>query len=138
MRAKLAPHELPIHSTSAFLSVPMRRGPCAHGSGLLKSGWLLGLIELARVRADAIHLLLPGSELDLLRLARRAVAFADDVEGHFRPPAIAVAIAGGAIGHAGAVRSLVGDGFELGEGLGRGIESQRPVRRGRPNPAFAV
>src|SRR5262249_38953061 len=64
--------------------------------------------------------------------------FADDVEGHFRPPAVAVAVAGGAIGHAGAVRGLVGDGFELGEGLGRGIKPQRSVRRGRPNPALAV
>src|SRR5262249_47282181 len=73
-----------------------------------------------------------------LRLVRRAVAFADDVERHFRPPAVAVAIAGGAVGHAGAVGGLVGDGFELGEGLGRGIESQRSVRRGRPDPAFAV
>src|SRR5471032_221871 len=36
MRAKFAPHELPTHSTFAFLSVPMRRGPCAHGVGALK------------------------------------------------------------------------------------------------------
>src|SRR5262250_3241130 len=34
MRAKLEPHELPTQSTSAFLSVPMRRGPWPHGSGL--------------------------------------------------------------------------------------------------------
>jgi hypothetical protein len=35
MRARLEPQELPTHSTSAFLSVPMRRGPCDHGSGVL-------------------------------------------------------------------------------------------------------
>src|SRR5262249_10588108 len=104
---------------------------------MLEVGLVVSRIDLARVRADAVQLLLHGSELDLLRLARRAVAFADDVEGHFRPPAVAVAIAGGAISHAGAVRSLVGDGFELGEGLGRGIEPQRPLPPLRPNPAFA-
>src|SRR5262249_3367983 len=96
------------------------------------------LVELARLRAHAIHFRLHGSELDLLRLAGRAVALADDVEGHFRPPAVAVAIAGGAIGHAGAVGGLVGDGFELGEGLGRGIDPQPAVGRARPNPALAV
>src|SRR5262252_8949594 len=105
---------------------------------IVEVGLVVGLVELARLRADAIHLRLHGSELDLLRLARCAVAFADDVESHFRPPAVAVAIAGGAVGYAGAVRGLVGDGFELGEGLGRGIEPQRSVRRGRPDPAFAV
>ena len=36
IRANVAPHELPTHSMSAFLSVPMRRGPCAHGTGVLK------------------------------------------------------------------------------------------------------
>src|SRR6202451_1457631 len=34
MRARLEPQELPTHRTSAFLSVPMRRGPCDHGNGL--------------------------------------------------------------------------------------------------------
>src|SRR4029077_12285573 len=34
MRASVEPQELPTHNTSAFLSVPMRRGPCDHGSGL--------------------------------------------------------------------------------------------------------
>src|SRR4051812_31257401 len=29
------PNELHTHSRSAFLSVPMRRGPCDHGSGAL-------------------------------------------------------------------------------------------------------
>src|SRR5438094_939572 len=33
MRASVEPHELPTQSTSPFLSVPMRRGPCDHGSG---------------------------------------------------------------------------------------------------------
>src|SRR3984957_6209572 len=32
--ARVAPQELPTHRTSAFLSVPMRRGPCDHGNGL--------------------------------------------------------------------------------------------------------
>src|SRR5712691_6007508 len=31
-----APYELPTHKRSAFLSVPMRRGPCDHGRGTLK------------------------------------------------------------------------------------------------------
>src|SRR5262249_58410117 len=78
------------------------------------------------------------SEPDLLGLVSRAVALADDVEGHFRPPAVAVAVAGGARGHDGAFGILVGDGCELGEGLARGIEPQRSVGRGRPNPAFAI
>src|SRR5258708_29599964 len=29
------PYELPTHKRSAFLSVPMRRGPCDHGRGPL-------------------------------------------------------------------------------------------------------
>ena len=33
---RLPPQELPTHRISAFLSVPMRRGPCCQGSGLPK------------------------------------------------------------------------------------------------------
>ena len=36
IRASDAPQELPTQRTSAFLSVPMRRGPCDQGRGLLK------------------------------------------------------------------------------------------------------
>src|SRR5262249_62238898 len=92
-------------------------------------GLIVGLEELACVWAGAIHLLLPGTEFDLLRFARRAVALADDVEGHLRPPSVAVTIARRAIGHAGAVRRLVGERFEFGEGLGRRIETQGAIRR---------
>ena len=31
---RVPPQELPTQSTSAFLSVPIRRGPCCHGSGV--------------------------------------------------------------------------------------------------------
>ena len=63
---------------------------------------------------------------------------ADDVEGHFRPPAVALAVAGRPVGRAGAVRGLVGERLEFGEGLGRGIEAQGAFRRRHPDLALAV
>src|SRR5262249_5907335 len=112
--------------------------PLRPGERIVEVGLVVGLVELARLGRDAVHLFLDRRQLDLLRLPGRLVALADNVERHLRPPAVAVAVGGGTVGQAGAVRGLVGDRLELGEGLGAGIEAQRAIGRRRPDPALAV
>src|SRR4029077_12341315 len=108
------------------------------GQRIVEVGLIIGLVKLALFRGETIDLLADGRELDLLRLAGCTLALADEIEGHFRPPAVAVAVAGRAIGQSGAVRSFIGDRLELGERLGLGIEAKRAVGAGRPYLALPV
>src|SRR4029077_10059689 len=108
------------------------------GQRIVEVGLIIGLVKLALFRGETIDLLADGRELDLLRLASCTLALADEIEGHFRPPTVAVAVAGRAIGQSGAVRSFIGDRLELGERLGLGIEAKRAVGRGRPYLALPV
>ena len=96
------------------------------------------VVDRARFRRGAIHLGLDDRELHLLRLAGDRIGLADDVERHLRPPAVAVAIPGGAIRRAGAARGLVGLRLEVGEALGLGVEAHGAVRRRGPDLALAV
>ena len=77
-----------------------------------------------------------GSSLTSLVLPVAAIAMADRIDHHLRPPAIAVAIAGHAVGRAVAVRRLQRHRFEIGEFLGLRIETQGAV--GRPCPDHAL
>src|SRR5262249_656470 len=114
MRASVEPHELPTQSTSPFLSVPIRRGPCDHGSGLPVVRWervavgaiMEGLVELAVLWGGGVELILERRQRNFGHLAGRHVGLADGVERHLRPPAIAVAVTRGAIGAVGALGVL--------------------------------
>src|ERR1700738_1149400 len=97
MRARFAPQEFPTHSTSPFLSTHPARS-LRPGQRIVEVGLIIGLVKLALFRGETIDLLPDGRELDLLRLAGCTLALADEIEGHFRPPAVAVAVAGRAIG----------------------------------------
>ena len=112
--------------------------PLRPGKRIVEVRLVVALVKLARLRRDPIHLVLDGRQIDFLRFAGRAVTLADDVQRHFRPPSVAVAIARRTIGDAGTVRSFVGDRLELRERLGLWIETQRPVRCRRPDAALAV
>src|SRR5207249_526477 len=55
------------------------------------------------------------------------------------PPAVAVAVAGGAVGRVGALRILVGpDRLEVREAFGLRVEAQHAVGRRGPDHALAV
>src|SRR6185436_5863669 len=93
----------------------------------------------ALVRREPVHLGLYRRETDLPRLAGGAVADADGVGLHLRPPAVAVAIGGEAIGAAeGAVGELRRRRLEFGEAFVHRIEAQRTDVGRHRDEALAV
>src|SRR5438093_1615719 len=81
-----------------------------------------GFVEGAVLAEQAIDL--DVGHLDLDRLAGGDVALVDSIHRHLRPPAVAVAIAGRAVGRPRASRIALRDRrFEFGERLGHRIEA---------------
>ena len=100
---EVGPQELPTHNTSAS-SVPMRRGPCDHGSRVSNDILVVVLVEFARLRVTGGHPVhRPSSRATTLcgrDVAAPMVSRAICATSHCRCD-----VAGGAVGHAGALRN---------------------------------